>query len=161
MSVSIIDLIVLAALIYASYLGFKKGLIVSLALLIGLALGVWGAKKFSDYASAWLLKTFDINIPTLSFALTFLLILLLVYLLGKLIEKSVSMLLLGWANKIGGILFSLGKAILILSICVYLFEQINQDQKLASKVELEQSVSYPILKKIEEFILPKINAFKV
>lgn len=161
MNVSIIDLIVLAAFIYAGYLGFKNGLILSLALLIGLALGVWGAKRFSDYAADWLLKNFEINIPTLSFALTFVVILLLVYLLGKLLEKTVSMLLLGWANKIGGILFSLGKAILILSICVYLFEQINIDYKFVSKADLDHSVSYPILQKIESLLMPKINALKV
>ena len=53
------DIVLGVILLLAFYSGFKKGLFVTLASLVGLIAGVYGAVYFSDYAGAYIAQWFD------------------------------------------------------------------------------------------------------
>ena len=59
-----IDIVLGVILLIAGYLGFKKGLFVTLASLIGLVAGVYGAIYFSHYAADFLTQRFNWSTQT-------------------------------------------------------------------------------------------------
>ncbi|MFT6745879.1 MAG: membrane protein required for colicin V production [Glaciecola sp.] len=161
MDVGIVDIVVLVSLIYAMYHGYTKGLIITLASLAGLVLGVWGAIKFSDFTAYHLKEQLDIQIPILSFALTFIAILFGIYFLGKLVEKAVNVLSLGLFNKIGGAVFNGIKMTLILTVIFVLVNQVNTKFKLFNESKLTTALSYPYLKGLQDNLMPLIGDFGI
>jgi membrane protein required for colicin V production len=160
MGIGAVDIVVVVSLIYSMYHGFNKGLIISLASLAGLVLGVWGAVKFSGLTGTYLSEQFDVQIPILSFAVTFIAILFGVYLLGKLVEKVVDILSLGFLNKIGGVLFNGIKMSLILVVVFILVNQVNGKFQLFDASKITSAYSYPYLKIMEENLMPLIGEFR-
>ena len=154
MDIQIIDIVVAASIIYSLYTGFCKGLIISIASLVGLILGVWGAIKFSGLTATYLNEQWEIQIPIVSFAVTFVVILLAVYLLGKLLEKVVNILSLGLFNKVGGAVFSGVKMILVLTVLFTIFNQVNLKYQIMDIENMKNSFSYPYLVVLEKFLLP-------
>lgn len=154
MDINPMDIIVAIAIIYSFYQGFTKGLIISIASLIGLILGVWGALKFSGFTATYLNETWEIKIPILAFALTFLAILISIYFLGKLLEKVINILSLGIFNKIGGAIFSAVKMTIILGVLFTILNKVNSKFQLWNEDSIENAISYSYLKNIQNQILP-------
>ena len=85
-----IDIALGVILLIGFVVGFKKGLFVALAGLIGLVAGVYGAVYFSGYAAGFISVWFDWSEAATNlaaFAVTFLAIVLLVSLAGKFLTK--------------------------------------------------------------------------
>jgi membrane protein required for colicin V production len=154
------DIIIAIILIYAIYKGYTKGLIIQLASLAALILGVWGAIKLSHLASVYLQQWFEINpkyLPVISFALVFFIILILIFMLSHLLQKIIESISLGFLNRIAGVIFSLAKVILILSIIMIYFNRINNKFNILSEKEKEKSIFYTPLSKIAPSIFPYLN----
>lgn len=160
MEINYFDLAVLIPLLFGMYKGFTKGLILSIATLVGLILGVWSGVKFSHITSELLFDKFQIDIPLLAFAVTFLGVLILMYFLGKLLSKFIDILALGLFNKIGGAIFSAFKTILILTVVLLFFENVNNTFKLVDTATLNGSLFYPFLKGISKYVFPYLNDLK-
>ena len=160
MEINYFDLAVLIPLLFGMYKGFTKGLILSIATLVGLILGVWSGVKFSHITSELLFDKFQIDIPLLAFAVTFLGVLILMYFVGKLLSKFIDILALGLFNKIGGALFSAFKTILILTVVLLFFENVNNTFKLVDTATLNGSLFYPFLKGISKYVFPYLNDLK-
>jgi membrane protein required for colicin V production len=79
-------------------------------------------------------------------------VVLLVRLVAKLIEKSVEMVLMGWANKIGGILLYIVLYMFLLSVLLFFAQQV----KLFSESTLQQSVTWPWIQPLGPWV---INGF--
>ena len=78
----------------------------------------------------------------ISFIIVFLIVVLLIRWGAKLIQKTVQFAMLGWLNRLGGILLFCGLYILIFSVIIFYAEQI-----LLIKLEtINTSVSYPYIK---------------
>ena len=111
-----VDIILVVPLLWGAYKGFKKGLVIELISLIALALGIWGAVHFSDFASNLLSDSIDQKYLSLTaFMVTFITIVVLVYFIGKLMEKVVDIVQLKFVNKLLGACFGLLKFGLIIS----------------------------------------------
>lgn len=103
----LIDLLFLLTLALGLYKGFRKGLIVSLFSFIGLVIGLAAAFKCSALTGRYIQEQVAVPgplLPSLSFLVTFLIAALLVRLVARMIEKSVQLVLLGWVNRIAGML---------------------------------------------------------
>lgn len=157
MDLSVIDIVVVVAVIYSVYHGYTKGLIISLASLAGLALGVWGSVKFSNVTATYLSQEFDLHIPILAFALTFIIILFGIYFLGKLIEKAVNIMSLGMFNKFGGAVFNAVKMTLILVVAFILFNKVNTKFKFVDESKISAAYVYPYLKALEKTLMPMVD----
>lgn len=154
MSGSTLDIIIALWLVYAMYHGFKKGLIITLTSLIGLALGIYGAIKFAWIIDDFMKEKWDLQIAVLSFCLTFLIILIVVHLIGKAIEKAVNILAMGIFNKIAGALFNGVKMLLISSTLFLIFQQLSLKYTLIEFPKFESSLAVPILNQVGDMIEP-------
>lgn len=124
----IIDIIVVIILILAVIKGFRQGLIVALFSVIAFIIGLAAAMKLSVVAAGYIGKTVTVSdkwLPIIAFAVVFLIVVLLVRLGAKFIQKTVELAMLGWANRLGGILLYIGIYILILSVLLFFTDQMG------------------------------------
>ena len=124
----ILDIIVAVILILGVIKGYRQGLIVALFSLVAFVIGLAAAIKLSVVAADYIGKAVKISdkwLPIVSFAVVFLIVVLLVRLGAKFIQKTVELAMLGWANRIGGILLYVGLYILIFSVLLFYADQMN------------------------------------
>jgi membrane protein required for colicin V production len=137
----IIDIILAVILVIAVIKGFRQGLIVALFSVVAFIVGLAAALKLSVVVAGYIGKAVNVSdqwLPVISFAVIFLVVVLLVRLGAKLIQKSVEFAMLGWVNRLGGILLYAALYILIFSILIFYAEQL-QFIKPETK---DQSVTY-------------------
>lgn len=159
-SMNFIDIVFAILLGLALYKGIKNGLFVELASLIALIAGIFIALKFSGFAKSILENTVSWNpkyIEIIAFALTFIAVVAGIHLSAKLLTKIADFAFLGWVNKLAGACFSMLKTILALSIVILLFEKINVNNMVTSQETLDESIFYNPVKKVSEFVYPKIE----
>jgi len=124
----IIDIIVAIILILAIIKGYRQGLIIALFSLVAFIIGLAAALKLSVVVAGYIGNAVNISdkwLPIISFAVVFLIVVLLVRVGAKFIQKSVELAMLGWLNKIGGILLYAGLYILIFSILIFYADQLG------------------------------------
>jgi len=102
----IIDLFTLLILVWAIMKGYGKGFVVAVASFFALYIGLAIALKFSVKVSHWLENNGHSGswIPFLSFLLVIIAVVILVRLGANLMQKVLELFLLGWLNKIGGMI---------------------------------------------------------
>jgi len=157
---NILDLILVVPLIWLTFKGFKKGLVIELASLAALILGIYAAVHFSWYAGDFLAKNFDISekyLKIVSFIVTFIAVVIGVYAVGRMIEGIVKMVALGFLNSLGGALFGMLKAALFLSVVLYFINVFDDNDKLISQQKKDQSLLYNPISSIVPFLIPKLH----
>lgn len=156
-----IDIIICIFLLYGLVRGFIDGLFISLASLVGLLAGIYGAIHFSDYAAIFLSEKFPwsqekINIA--AFALTFIIIVVGIYFLGRLLTKIANFVALGIVNKLLGAAFGILKTAFILSVLMLLLNKVNVILPILGEEEKGDSVFYEPVQALAPAILPPILA---
>jgi len=124
----ILDIIVAVIFLLAIIKGYRQGLIVALFSLIAFVIGIAAAMKLSVVAAGYIGKAVNVSdkwLPIISFAVVFLIVVLLVRLGAKFIQKTVELAMLGWANRVGGILLYVSIYILIFSVLLFYADQMN------------------------------------
>jgi membrane protein required for colicin V production len=152
-----IDIVFLLLMLMACIKGFSKGLIVALFSVIGFIAGLAAAIKLSAYAAEKLSGSFNASgkwLPFVSFLLVFIAVVLLVNLGAKLIQKSVEMVLLGWVNRIGGVLLYALLYSILFSIFLFYAVQLRSlsDETIAA------SKVYPFVKPLGPFIINSLGS---
>ena len=140
----IIDIILVILLVIAVVKGFRKGLIVALFSVIAFIIGLAAAMKLSVVIAGYIGKAVKISdqwLPVISFAVVFLIVVLLVRWGAALLQKGVEIAMLGWVNRLGGILLYLVLYILIFSIVIFYADQLQ----FIKKETIRQSVTYPYI----------------
>ncbi|MCK4570237.1 MAG: CvpA family protein, partial [Bacteroidales bacterium] len=128
-----LDIVLAIPLLWFMYKGFRNGLIMELASLAALVLGIFIALHFSIYAEEYLRENFEIAekyLYIISFAITFIIVAVLVFLAGKIIHKLVSIIALGFLNKIAGGVFGFLKAVLVLSVILYFLNEFDTNSSI-------------------------------
>jgi len=137
----ILDIIFAVIIIFAIIKGIQRGLIVGLFSFLAVIIGLAAAIKLSAVVAGHIGKAIKISdawLPLISFAIVFIGVILLVRLGANLIQKTVEIGMLGWINRLGGILFYLAIYIIVYSILLFYAEQI----KLLQPVTAKESVTY-------------------
>ncbi|HEY6063236.1 MAG TPA: CvpA family protein [Chitinophagaceae bacterium] len=140
----LLDLIYAVIIILAVLQGYRRGLVVGLFSLVAVIIGLAAAMKLSIVAGNYIGKVIKISnewLPIISFAVVFLLILLLIRLGARAIEKAVDMVMLGWLNKIGGIIFYAALYTIIFSVLLFYAAQM----KLLQPETISKSVTYSFI----------------
>lgn len=123
-----IDIILIVALIFAIIKGYQRGLIVAVFSVLAFIIGIAAAMKLSTVVAGYVGKSVKVSdhwLPVISFAVVFLIVVLLVRWGALLIQKSVQFAMLGWINRLGGILLYIGLFIVIFSVLIFYAEQVN------------------------------------
>lgn len=128
MTVNLLDIIIIIPLLIFAWNGYKKGFIIEVASLAALIIGLYMAFFFSDFAAEMLNDLFDIDqkyVAVIAFILTFIVVIFLIITAGKILQKFIDILLLGFFNKLAGGVFGLFKGALILSIVIFVINYFN------------------------------------
>ena len=124
----LIDIIFAVIMVIAILKGYQKGLIVAVFSIIAFIIGIAAALKLSTAVAGWLKDSTSISakwLPFISFALVFIIVVLLVRVGAKLIEKTFLVALLGWVNRLGGIIFYAALYIIIFSVFLFYAEKVQ------------------------------------
>lgn len=124
----LIDLLVTLFIVMAIIKGYRKGLVLAVFSIIAFILGLAAALKLSAVAGNYLRDSLNISakwLPFIAFLVVFFTVVVLVRMGGKLIEKSLELVLLGWLNRIGGMILYTALYIIILSIFIFYAEKLQ------------------------------------
>ncbi|MEO6134767.1 MAG: CvpA family protein [Ginsengibacter sp.] len=122
----IIDVAFFFLMVMAIFKGFTKGFVVGLFSLVAFIIGIAAALKLSAIVAHYLENSTGVSakwLPVLSFMIVFIIVVLLVNLGAKIIKKTISLAMLGWLDRIGGILLYAILYIIIFSIVLFFFEK--------------------------------------
>ena len=149
-----LDIIVSILVIIAAYRGYKKGFIISVTGLIALFVGVYAAIYFSDWVATLLKEQWNIDIPLLSFVITFTLVIIGINLIGKGIEKIAKAVALGFVNRIAGLIFTSSQMILIIIVALGVLLKVNEKYAFMEMSSINGSILFPYLKQMETLLFP-------
>lgn len=156
-----VDIILGIILLLAFYSGFKKGLFVALASLIGLIAGVFGAIYFSDFAGAYISRWFDWSdqvTKLASFAVTFLIIVIIINMAGKFLTKIADFAALGIINKLLGGVFAVLQYAFIVSVLFMFFNSNNLTGYVISEEKKNDSMLYAPVASLAPIVIPTVLA---
>ena len=157
---NIIDIIIVCCCVPAVIHGLSKGFVSQAFSLVALILGVWLSFKFSNAVGEWLVTYIDLPgtvIHVIAFALIMLVVMLITHLAGKAVEGVLKVVMLGWLNKLLGIVFALLKAVLIIGLVIILFEAINNTFPIVPSKTMEESILYAPGKDLANLIFPYLK----
>ena len=154
---NILDIILLVCFIPAIISGLRKGFIAQVVAIISIVLGVWVSVKSATLVGSWISQWIEASpqlINIISFAIIFIAVAVLLFTIGKLIEATIKIIMLGWLNKLLGVLFSMLKCILIIGFLIIVFEAINDTFGLVPESYLSDSLLYAPFRDIADSVFP-------
>jgi len=151
-----LDIVILLPLAGGLVSGYKNGLIGEVASLAGLILGIWGAIKFSGW-TAGLIEQLHWETPyihVIAFIITFLVIVILMQVLSRLISKLMEAMLLGWVNRLAGIVVGLLKALLFTGVLLFVINYLDDRRTLLPDEVKTNSKLYEPVSQLVPTLLP-------
>lgn len=150
-----IDIVIAVILIYALVKGWLSGIIVQLAGIAGILAGIWVASYFSVKISSWLGMD-NVNSQVM-YIVTLIVVMVLVILLLNLLDRLLKGAGLSAPIRILGMIFSVGKWLLILTLVLSVYKSIVTSWHLGMSETVTSSVFYKPLTEIEKHVFPYIK----
>ncbi|MGZ8537185.1 MAG: CvpA family protein [Flavisolibacter sp.] len=153
----IIDIIVIILLIFAIFKGLLNGLVVAVFSFLAFVIGLAAALKLSTVVAEYLGTNTNISqrwLPVLAFAIVFLIVVFLVRLGSKAIEGMLKLAMLGWLNKIGGLIFYALLYLFIFSVILFYAAQLN----IVKPETIEDSTTYSYIQPIGPKVISGLGA---
>jgi membrane protein required for colicin V production len=124
----LLDIIFSILLILAMIRGYRQGLIIGLFSLVAVIIGLAAAMKLSTVVASWIGKSVKVSeewLPLISFIVVFIIVVLLIRLGAKAIESTVEVVMLGWLNKLAGIVLYVAIYTIVFSVLLFYAEQMQ------------------------------------
>jgi len=140
-----IDVLFGVLLVVAVFKGLRQGFIIAIVAALAFILGLAAAMKLSATVAVYLKAHMTLSgrwLPVLAFVLVFLAVVLLVRWLGRLMEAAVDLAMMGWLNKLAGILLYAAIYTIILSVLLFYAIQL----RLISGSTLASSITYSFIR---------------
>lgn len=140
----ILDLLLAVVIILAVIKGFQRGLIIGVFSLVAVIIGLAAAMKLSIVVAGYVGEAVNVSdewLPVISFALVFIAVVLLIRLGANAIERTVEIVMLGWVNRLGGVLLYAAIYIVVFSVLLFYAEQVD----LIRPETIEKSVTYSFI----------------
>ena len=156
-----IDIIIICCFLPSLYFGARNGFIKQIISLLIIFFGIRLALVFSPDVAEWFQKQTPLQpfwIAVISFSLVFLVVALLLSLAGKLLDKIIRITMLGWLNVLLGIVFSMLKVALVLSLVVYAVNAANELTGFISEEKLAESGFFPMLLDFSKTVFPALQS---
>ena len=158
---NVLDIILLLCFVPVIIGGLRRGFIAQVVAIISIILGIWLSFKFSAVLSGWLGQWIEAGeqvLHVISFAVIMILAILALAAVGKLIEATVKIILLGWLNRLLGLIFALLKYALIIGLLLMLFNSLNGQFHLVNQKVLDSSLLYGPLLNLANSVFPYLKA---
>jgi len=122
----IIDIAFALVIILAIFKGISKGFVVGIFSLFAFIIGLAAALKLSAVVASYLSKNVMSAtkwVPIISFLLVFILVVLLVGLGARILKKTLAFAMLGWLDRIGGMLLYIIIYTVVFSVILFFAEK--------------------------------------
>jgi membrane protein required for colicin V production len=159
-TVDAVDIFFLICFIPAVIGGLMNGLVRQVASLLALVLGIWAGWHFSSLVAQGItifIKDNDSLVNIISFAIVFIVVLILVNMIGRGLSKIVQLALLGWLDKLLGVIFGIVKYAFVLSVLIYFVNSLNDLYSFIPDDFFSGSKLFPILEKIAPSVFPYLE----
>ena len=157
---NILDIILLICFVPAIIQGLRKGFIAQAISIISIVVGIWASARFANIVTAWIgqyITASEQVLKLVAFALILIAVFLVLGALGKMLEGVFRLVMLGWLNKLLGVLFALLKTMLIVGLLIIVFTSVNDTFRFVQESVLNESVLYPPLKKLAFEVFPYLK----
>jgi membrane protein required for colicin V production len=137
-----------------------KGFIEQAVALVSLILGAWLAFKFSTVVSGWLQPYFEVSetvLNVISFAVIMVAVVLVLFVISKILTGVTKLVMLGWLDRLLGLVFALLKAGLLIGIGIILFDTLNVKFEFVEEKVLDESVLYAPIRDIAYTVFPYLK----
>jgi membrane protein required for colicin V production len=124
----LIDGLFILLMLMALVKGWRNGFVVAVFSLLAIVIGLAAAMKCSTIVAGWLESSTHIAaawLPFLSFAAVMIAVIILVRLGAKMIQSAIELVLLGWLNKLSGILLYAVLYTTLFSVVLFYAEQLH------------------------------------
>ena len=152
-----IDIVFVVLAFFAAIKGFQRGLIIAVFSIIAIVIGLAAAIKLSAVAAVHIGNAVRVTekwLPVVSFIAVFIAVVILVRFGAKLIEKTLRFGMLGWANRVGGILFYLVLYTIIFSILIFYAEELH----ILKPATIHSSATYPYIQPLGPRVINAIGS---
>lgn len=142
----LLDIIAVVILILALIKGYQQGLIVGLFSFVAIIIGLAAAIKLSAVVADYIgraVKVSDEWLPVISFAIVFIIVVLLVRWGASAIQRTVEVVMLGWVNRLGGMLFYAAIYITVFSVVLFYAEKVDLVQPETKRKSVTYSYVQP------------------
>ncbi|MDR2937557.1 MAG: CvpA family protein [Prevotellaceae bacterium] len=160
---NIFDLTFALLLAWAILVGVRKGFVAQATSVFALLLGAYISYKFSYLLAKWI-TDFGVGgmaVQIISFSLTFIGVVLAARLLGSIVSRIVSLALMGWVNRLLGVIFSGAKMLLIISIVLVVVNSIDKELGFMPRQQVQQSKFYQPISNLAPSLLTFLNFDKI
>ncbi|MES1216083.1 MAG: CvpA family protein [Bacteroidota bacterium] len=140
----VIDVIFIILMALAVIKGYQRGLIVAIFSLVAFIIGLAAAMKLSTVVAGYIgdsVKISDKWLPVISFAIVFIVVAMLVRWGANILQRTIEIALLGWVNRLGGIIFYAVLFITGLSVVLFYAIQI----KILKPEVISSSKTWPFI----------------
>jgi membrane protein required for colicin V production len=153
-----IDIFFFIILFLAIIQGWRKGLILALFSVVCGLIGLAAAIKLSAVLAAHMKEDLHMSsrwLPIIAFILVFVFVIIMIRWAGKLLEKLISLVMLEWLNKLGGILLYVLLYLSIYSIILFYGTQ----SKLIDTLAVNDSRYYSLIAPLGPSVIRFITGF--
>lgn len=148
-----IDLIVYLVALFAVWNGWRQGFIVQLFSLAGIVAAIYLASRYGTAAAELLRLDPDIAAPV-GFVVVLLVVVLLVAVFARLVRRLFHFAGFGVADIVLGVVVSLLKYALVLSVLFSAFDKLNADYTLVKPETVEKSRLYKPVMRFSGVLFP-------
>ena len=143
------DILTLVALVWAIISGWRSGFVSQLLGLVGIILGIVLSLRYG--AAVGGMFGIDARFSVVAgFLITFVAVLVVATILSRLLAKVLSFIGLGWVNTLLGIVLSIVKGLVVLSMLYAAIYSLNLNSQLIEPDYFDSSVSFDIIRKCAE-----------
>ena len=158
-----IDVLFLLFMVLAVFRGVRHGFIISVCSAIAIFIGLAAAIRLSASVAASVSTSAHLSyrwLPVLTFILIFVGVVILVRLGARMLEKAVDLAMMGWLNKLGGIILYLFIYLFVYSIFLFYLTKMNFIKKETISVSHTYSLIEPFGPKAIDMIGSVVPVFK-
>jgi len=139
----VIDIITVILLAMALWKGYSRGFIVAIFSFLAILIGLAAAIKLSVIVTGWLSST-NISkdwLPFISFAAVMIIVIILVRWIANILQKSIELAMLGWLNRLAGIVLYIALYMMVYSIILFYGTRMG----LIKDIAIRTSVTYAVI----------------
>ena len=153
---NLIDIIILVPLLWFGFKGWKNGAVMEFIQLAAIVFGVFVASRFSHFLADFF--RFESEYASiLYFSLTFIAVVGMLFLAGYIITTFIKMIMLGWLNRLLGVVFALAKTILLMSVLIFYFNKIDKEETILPKEKRDESLLFRPAEKVAPMVMPTLT----
>lgn len=165
-----LDIVILTSLGISVIVGLSKGLVSQLTSIAAIVVGIWASSSFSlmlfERLSPELSTISPLVLRLICFAVIFIACVVALGLVGKIIDKCLKIIMLGWLNRLLGAVFAVLGCFIILGLIAFIFDAAYCQKAVENGITAmpdfinESRLYWPVLD-FSKWLFPQLNLLSI